>query len=113
MRPAHVQHRRMKGQEMDLKASHLNPVVTFFFLWTASSMTGSTSSIALPQPDAANAVEAVVTILYDNNRFDPQLKTAWGFSCLVLGLEKTILFDAGGDGYTLLDNMRQLGVEPS
>ena len=98
---------------MDLKASHLNPVVTFFFLWTASSMTGSTSSIALPQPDAANAVEAVVTILYDNNRFDPQLKTAWGFSCLVLGLEKTILFDTGGDGYTLLDNMRQLGVEPS
>jgi 7,8-dihydropterin-6-yl-methyl-4-(beta-D-ribofuranosyl)aminobenzene 5'-phosphate synthase len=52
-------------------------------------------------------------ILYDNNRFDPRLSTAWGFSCLVRGLDKTILFDTGGDAYTLLRNMRQLGIEPS
>jgi 7,8-dihydropterin-6-yl-methyl-4-(beta-D-ribofuranosyl)aminobenzene 5'-phosphate synthase len=54
-----------------------------------------------------------LTILYDNIRFDPRLKTAWGFSCLVRGLEKTILFDTGGDGFTLLENMRRLRVEPS
>jgi 7,8-dihydropterin-6-yl-methyl-4-(beta-D-ribofuranosyl)aminobenzene 5'-phosphate synthase len=54
-----------------------------------------------------------MTILYDNNRFDPRLKTAWGFSCVVRGLEKTVLFDTGGDGPTLLGNMRQLGVEPA
>ena len=54
-----------------------------------------------------------MTIVYDNNRFDPRLKTAWGFSCVVRGLEKTILFDTGGDGHTLLGNMRQLGVEPA
>ncbi len=36
-----------------------------------------------------------------------------GFSCLVRGFEKTILFDTGGDGYTLLGNMRQLGIKPA
>lgn len=53
-----------------------------------------------------------MTILYDNNRFDPRLKTGWGFSCLVRTMEKTILFDTGGDGRILLDNMKQLGIEP-
>jgi len=28
---------------------------------------------------------AVVTVVYDNNSFDPRLKTEWGFSCLVEG----------------------------
>jgi 7,8-dihydropterin-6-yl-methyl-4-(beta-D-ribofuranosyl)aminobenzene 5'-phosphate synthase len=50
-------------------------------------------------------------ILYDNNRFDPRLKAMWGFSCLVEGLGKTVLFDTGGDGDTLLSNVRLLGVE--
>lgn len=57
-------------------------------------------------------LEVDMTILYDNNGFDPRLKTAWGFSVLVRGLEKTVLFDTGGDGATLLSNMRLLGVEP-
>jgi 7,8-dihydropterin-6-yl-methyl-4-(beta-D-ribofuranosyl)aminobenzene 5'-phosphate synthase len=56
-------------------------------------------------------IEFHMEILYDNNRFDTRLKTAWGFSCLVQGLEKTILFDTGGDGDTLLSNMRLLGVQ--
>jgi 7,8-dihydropterin-6-yl-methyl-4-(beta-D-ribofuranosyl)aminobenzene 5'-phosphate synthase len=54
-----------------------------------------------------------MVILYDNNPFDPHLKAAWGFSCLVRGLEKTILFDTGGDGATLISNMRLHGVEPA
>jgi 7,8-dihydropterin-6-yl-methyl-4-(beta-D-ribofuranosyl)aminobenzene 5'-phosphate synthase len=54
-----------------------------------------------------------IVILYDNNWFGPHLEAAWGFSCLVRGLEKTILFDTGGDGHTLLGNMRQVGVEPA
>jgi len=58
-------------------------------------------------------METDLTVLYDNNRFDPRLKTAWGFSCLIQGLEKTVLFDTGGDGETLLANMRQFGVQPS
>ncbi|MBN2207905.1 MAG: MBL fold metallo-hydrolase [Candidatus Coatesbacteria bacterium] len=54
-----------------------------------------------------------ITILYDNYPYQEGLKTGWGFSCLVSGLEKTILFDTGADGEMLLDNMRQLQVDPN
>jgi len=51
-----------------------------------------------------------MTIVYDNNAFDKRLKPHWGFSCLVRGLEKSILFDTGGKGKILLSNMRMLGI---
>jgi metal-dependent hydrolase (beta-lactamase superfamily II) len=35
-----------------------------------------------------------------------QLETAWGFSCLVKGLDKTILFDTGGDSALLQGSLR-------
>jgi len=60
--------------------------------------------------EAAGGV--TITILYDNNEYDECLETAWGFSCLVEGLEKTILFDTGGDSAMLLRNMRTLGIDP-
>ncbi len=53
-----------------------------------------------------------MTILYDNYQYEPGLRTAWGFGCLVEGLEKTILFDTGGDGNLLLANMDKLGLKP-
>ena len=53
-----------------------------------------------------------ITILYDNNEYDERLATAWGFSCLVEGLDETILFDTGGDGALLLSNMGTLAVDP-
>ena len=57
--------------------------------------------------------EATITIVYDNNEYDSRLVPAWGFSCVVKLPEKTILFDTGGDGRILLDNMKKLGVSPS
>ena len=51
-------------------------------------------------------------IVYDNNPFDNQLRTAWGFSCLIRLAQETILFDTGGDSSTLLHNMRQLQIDP-
>ena len=66
-----------------------------------------------PKPTPTEAAERVtITILYDNNEYDERLETAWGFSCLVEGLEKTILFDTGGDSAMLLRNMRKLGIDP-
>lgn len=58
-----------------------------------------------------NAV--TVTVIYDNNPLKEGLETAWGFSCLVTGTEKTILFDTGGDGALLLENMSKLAIEPN
>jgi 7,8-dihydropterin-6-yl-methyl-4-(beta-D-ribofuranosyl)aminobenzene 5'-phosphate synthase len=98
---------------MDLSTFHISTAVSFLFLWSVSSRAGPFSSSASLRSGVEKPMEASMTTLYDNNRFDPRLKTAWGFSCLIRGLEKTILFDTGGDGYTLLGNMRQLGVEPA
>jgi 7,8-dihydropterin-6-yl-methyl-4-(beta-D-ribofuranosyl)aminobenzene 5'-phosphate synthase len=54
-----------------------------------------------------------ITVVYDNNPYDPRLQTAWGFGCLVEIGEKTILFDTGGDGVTLLRNVVTLEIEPT
>jgi len=54
-----------------------------------------------------------ITIVYDNNAYDPRLKTAWGFSCLIEYRGQVILFDTGGDSPTLLANMDMLGIDPS
>jgi len=56
--------------------------------------------------------DLVVTVIYDNRGGAEGLRPAWGFACLVEGLEKTILFDTGGDSPTLLGNMAKLGIEP-
>lgn len=53
-----------------------------------------------------------ITVVYDNNEYDRRLETAWGFSCIIEGLEKTILFDTGGDSSILLSNMRKLEIDP-
>jgi len=53
-----------------------------------------------------------ITVVYDNNPYKECLETAWGFSALVTGTEKSILFDTGGDGSLLLDNMEKLAIEP-
>ena len=56
--------------------------------------------------------DLTVTVVYDNNPYKEGLETAWGFSCLITGSEKTILFDTGGDGSSLLGNMEKLAIEP-
>lgn len=54
-----------------------------------------------------------ITIVYDNNTHGARGEAAWGFSCLVEGLAKTILFDTGGEGTVLLRNMQSLGFDPT
>lgn len=53
-----------------------------------------------------------ITVVYDNYPYKEGLATGWGFSCLIRGTEKTILFDTGGDGSILLENMKKLGIRP-
>lgn len=54
-----------------------------------------------------------VTVVYDNNPYLQGLETAWGFSALITGTEKTILFDTGGDSSLLLSNMEKLAIGPN
>lgn len=66
----------------------------------------------VPNRSGVAAHNLTLTIIYDNNEFDDRLDTGWGFSCLVEGLEDTILFDTGADSPRLLSNMETLGIEP-
>jgi len=57
--------------------------------------------------------ELTIRVVHDNYPCADSLKTAWGFSALVTGPERTILFDTGSDGTLLLENMARLQVEPA
>jgi 7,8-dihydropterin-6-yl-methyl-4-(beta-D-ribofuranosyl)aminobenzene 5'-phosphate synthase len=68
-----------------------------------------TSSATVP----VEVIEPVTfTIVYENNPYNPSLRTGWGFSCVVEIGEAVVLFDTGGNGTILLDNMEKLGFDP-
>jgi 7,8-dihydropterin-6-yl-methyl-4-(beta-D-ribofuranosyl)aminobenzene 5'-phosphate synthase len=64
--------------------------------------------------EISEAEEASLRIrgLFNNVSSVAGFKTGWGFSCLVEGLGKTVLFDTGDDGDILLYNMRKMGIDP-
>ncbi|WP_161626902.1 MBL fold metallo-hydrolase [Desulfospira joergensenii] len=49
-----------------------------------------------------------LTLLYDNYIFTEGLKAEWGFSCLITGTEKTILFDTGRSKEIFYYNIDQI-----
>jgi len=51
-------------------------------------------------------------VVFNNVPYKAGMETGWGFSCLIEGLDKTILFDTGGSGDILLANMQRLGLDP-
>ncbi len=54
-----------------------------------------------------------ITIVFDNNPYDERLRTSWGFAALAEHQNQILLFDTGGDGLILLENMRILGINTS
>ena len=66
-----------------------------------------------PEPATASPAPGTtitITVLYDNHAAVDGVRADHGFSCLVRGLEKTVLFDAGSSGDILLSNMEALEV---
>ena len=53
-----------------------------------------------------------ITVLYDNYIFSEGLQTDWGYSCIVEGTEKTILFDTGTNSDILFHNINKLNMNP-
>jgi 7,8-dihydropterin-6-yl-methyl-4-(beta-D-ribofuranosyl)aminobenzene 5'-phosphate synthase len=53
-----------------------------------------------------------ITIVYDNETWQPGLEAAWGFSCLVEVDGRQLLFDTGGRGEILLKNLEALNLDP-
>jgi len=59
-----------------------------------------------PIPDVS------LTILFDNYNYNAEFKSSWGFSCLIEGTDKTILFDAGSKDGNLMYNFQAAGKNP-
>jgi len=53
-----------------------------------------------------------LTVLFDNNSKWDELEAAWGFSCLVEGYDRTVLFDTGGHSPIFTANMATIGISP-
>lgn len=74
--------------------------------WKGSLLSKDNESIA-----TGGIENLVVTVIFDNNLFEQGLVTEWGFSAVISGAEKTILFDTGGSDI-LLSNMGKLNIRP-
>ncbi|NOZ63146.1 MAG: MBL fold metallo-hydrolase [Calditrichaeota bacterium] len=55
--------------------------------------------------------KVILQVVFDNLSYLPELKTAWGYSCIVETDSDTILFDAGSDGEILLHNLTKLKID--
>lgn len=62
-------------------------------------------------PVSADGTGLTITVIYDNYPANPACATDWGFSCLIEGLGKTILFDAGTREDLFLKNVAVLKVD--
>ncbi len=67
----------------------------------------------VPQSPIPVTQPLTITIIYDNNTSNPKLTSAWGFSALIEYRDHTLLFDTGGDGQLLMENMRILEIDPT
>ena len=78
------------------------------------SSAGATEIVEKALKTSITATESLtITLVYDNNAYDERLKSAWGFSALVEYCNHTLLFDTGGDGPTLMENVCILGIDPT
>ena len=56
--------------------------------------------------------EVTLTILFDNYNSNIDFRSSWGFSCLIEGTGRTILFDAGSKDGNLMHNFKAAGRNP-
>lgn len=54
--------------------------------------------------------EITFTVVYDNYSSSEQCTGDWGFSCLIEGMEKTILFDTGTKPEIFRKNLGSLNI---
>jgi len=86
--------------------SHILLIVLIIFTFSLEAIAEEEAK------DDSIGPEVAMITLYDNYQHDPDLKTGWGFSCLVKIGDKNILFDTGADSPTLLHNMKKLEINP-
>lgn len=53
-----------------------------------------------------------ITIVYDNTTTRSDLTADWGWACFINTGRRNILFDTGGNGKILLENLKYLNIDP-
>ncbi len=54
-----------------------------------------------------------ISIIYDNTTPEKGFEAEWGFSSVIEGCGKTILFDTGGKGEVFMENLAAAGIVPA
>jgi 7,8-dihydropterin-6-yl-methyl-4-(beta-D-ribofuranosyl)aminobenzene 5'-phosphate synthase len=80
-----------------------------FIGWLLSMSHGG---VALGESGKVEQSQLRISVVFNNVPFKAGLKSGWGFSSLIEGMDKTVLFDTGGNGDILLSNMEKLGLDP-
>jgi len=88
-------------------------ITSFLFQLAAQEYNFLDSQAGLSEITATNGIEKPVTIkvIYDNYTKVEGLKADWGYSIVIEGLEKEILFDAGTKPEIFSSNFRQMGLD--
>ena len=110
---------------MPIKVKMFFTLLLFWWIVTAGAVASDTicakpvgaegQLVINPAPGKMHVVplkQISISVVYDNNPCREELTASWGFACLIRGTEKTILFDTGGNGFVLLENMKRLGIAP-
>lgn len=90
----------------------MNVYIKFFLLGTSLLLPVlPVCGAIVASPGGAPGGTLRFTVLYDNYVFQDGTRADWGFSCLIEGAEKTILFDTGTKPLVLLHNAQALKVD--
>jgi len=90
----------------------INSGVVILLLIVQIIFEGNLAMAQTKNTDDSKAESVRITIIYDNNPFVKDLKTDWGFSCLVEIGRTKLLFDTGDNGEIFLSNMSKLNIDP-
>jgi 7,8-dihydropterin-6-yl-methyl-4-(beta-D-ribofuranosyl)aminobenzene 5'-phosphate synthase len=109
--PANTTPTPIHAPSTELTAS-VAPIQLVFTPTPEEDLVDVTATAAVTNEITISGTQVVtITIIYDNSQFDHRLSSAWGFSALVEYHGYNLLFDTGGDGQILLENMRLLGID--
>jgi 7,8-dihydropterin-6-yl-methyl-4-(beta-D-ribofuranosyl)aminobenzene 5'-phosphate synthase len=84
----------------------------FLALLSGWALAMTQATVTAGEVEQAEQGQLQLHVVFNNVPCKPGLETGWGFSCLITGLDKTVLFDTGSNGDILLANMQRLGLDP-
>lgn len=106
----------MKNFTIILVLCSLIWIVIFIINDTGKFLSPQENSIDLQRGSqeltSINSSELKIYIVYDNNNYNASFSSDWGFSCLIKTSNITILFDTGGNGDILVQNLKKFNINP-